>query len=80
MNFFRFWLFNVVGGVAWMLACVFAGVFFGKFEFVKKHFELVLIAIVVISVIPMAIEFLRVWGKVGARGFQHEMKSSGESP
>src|SRR5205814_2856816 len=54
MNFFRFWLFNIVGGVAWVLACVLAGVYFGRFDFVKKHFELVLIAIVVISILPMA--------------------------
>jgi membrane-associated protein len=56
MNFFRFWLFNVVGGIAWVLICVSAGYFFGNFEFVKKRFELVIVAIVVISVLPMVIE------------------------
>ena len=56
MNFFRFWLFNVVGAVAWVLICVTAGYLFGNFEFVKKRFELVLIAIVFISVLPMAFE------------------------
>ena len=58
MNFFRFWMFNIVGGVAWVLLCVLAGVFFGRFEFVQKRFELVIVAIVVISILPMAIEFL----------------------
>jgi membrane-associated protein len=57
MNFFRFWLFNVIGGVAWVLICVTAGYFFGNFEFVKKRFELVIIAIVFLSVLPMAFEF-----------------------
>ena len=57
MNFFRFWLFNIVGGIAWVLICVAAGYFFGQFDFVKKHFELVIVAIVVISVLPMAVEF-----------------------
>ena len=59
MNFFRFWLFNIIGGVAWVLICILSGYYFGGFEFVKKHFELVIIAIVIISVLPMAIEFLK---------------------
>jgi membrane-associated protein len=57
MNFFRFWMFNIVGGVAWVLLCVLAGVFFGRFEFVQKRFELVIVAIVIISLLPMAFEF-----------------------
>jgi membrane-associated protein len=56
MNFLRFWMFNVIGGVAWVLMCVLAGVFFGKRKFVQEHFELVIVAIVVISVLPMAYE------------------------
>jgi len=59
MNFFRFWLFNIIGGVAWVLICILGGVFFGQFEFVQKHFEMVIIAIVAISVLPMAVEALR---------------------
>jgi membrane-associated protein len=57
MNFFRFWMFNIVGAIAWVLICVTAGYFFGGFEFVKKRFELVIVAIVVISVLPMVFEF-----------------------
>ena len=59
MNFFRFWLFNIIGAIAWVVICVTAGYFFGQFEFVKKHFELVIVAIVVISVLPMAFEFVQ---------------------
>ncbi|HEX8523771.1 MAG TPA: VTT domain-containing protein [Tepidisphaeraceae bacterium] len=59
MNYFRFALFNIVGGIAWVLLCVLAGVLFGRFEFVQKRFELVLIAIVLISILPMVIELLR---------------------
>lgn len=58
MNFFYFWMYNIVGGIAWVLACVFAGVFFGQFEVVKKHFELVIVAIVIISVLPMVFEYV----------------------
>ena len=57
MNFFRFWVFNIVGAIAWVLICVSAGYFCGGFAFVKKHFELVIVAIVVISVLPMVWEF-----------------------
>jgi membrane-associated protein len=57
MNFFRFWLFNIVGGVAWVLICVTAGYFLGSIPFVKKNFELVIVMIVVISVLPMVVEF-----------------------
>jgi membrane-associated protein len=56
MNYFRFALFNVIGGVAWVLICVTAGYYFGGFAFVQKHFELVIVAIIVISVLPMAWE------------------------
>ena len=57
MNFFRFWVFNIVGAIAWVVICVGAGWLFGNVEFVKKNFELVIIAIIVISVLPMAFEF-----------------------
>src|SRR5688500_17125373 len=50
MNFFRFWVFNVVGAIAWVVICVGAGLAFGNIEFVKKRFELVIVAIVVVSV------------------------------
>jgi len=56
MNFFRFWLFNIAGGVAWVLICVTAGYFLGSIPFVKKNFELVIVMIVVISVLPMVVE------------------------
>jgi membrane-associated protein len=59
MNYARFIIYNIVGGVAWVALFVFAGYFFGALPFVKDHFSLVVIAIVVISVLPMVIEFLR---------------------
>jgi membrane-associated protein len=61
MNFFRFWLYNIIGGIAWVVICVGAGLAFGNIEFVKKRFELVIIAIVFISVLPMLIEFYKAW-------------------
>lgn len=59
MTYRKFFAYNVIGGIAWVLACVLAGYFFGALEFVKKHFELVILAIIGISVMPMVIEYLR---------------------
>lgn len=59
MNYLRFATYNVIGAVAWVLLCVTAGYYFGAFEFVQRNFELVLVAIVAISVLPMLWEFWR---------------------
>jgi membrane-associated protein len=69
MSYPKFFAYNVIGGVAWVLICVLAGVLFGQREFVKKNFELVIVAIVVISVLPMAIEFLRARRAAKQQGF-----------
>ena len=59
MTYWRFITYNVVGGVAWVAICVFAGYYFGNLEIVKNNFSLVVIAIVLISVLPMLVEYLR---------------------
>lgn len=58
MEYSRFAFYNVIGALAWVLICTLAGYFFGGIEFVRKYFEWVVVAIIVISVLPMAIEFL----------------------
>jgi membrane-associated protein len=59
MSYWRFIAYNVIGGVAWVAICVFAGYFFGNLAIVKKNFSLVIIAIVLISTLPMLVEYLR---------------------
>jgi len=59
MNYFKFALYNVVGGAGWVLLCLLSGWWFGNLPVVRRNFEYVLVAIVVISVLPAAIEFLR---------------------
>ena len=59
MNYGRFIMYNVVGGVAWVTLCLGAGYYFGTRPWVEAHFEAVIIAIVVISVLPMVVEVLR---------------------
>jgi len=81
MNFFRFWLFNIVGGIAWVVICVLAGYFLGSIPFIKKNFELVIVMIVLISVLPMAFEFWQA-RRAAKRGFSPivEVTTIGESP
>ena len=59
MNYQRFIVYNVVGGIVWVLIFVLLGYYFGTLEFVQKNFELVMIAIVGISVLPPMWEALQ---------------------
>jgi membrane-associated protein len=59
MNYARFIVYNVVGGMAWVAIFVYGGYFFGRIEFVKNHFHLVIVALVLIPGLPALYEFLR---------------------
>ena len=57
MNYGRFLIYNVVGGIVWIAIFTYAGYFFGNIPIVKRNFTLVIFAIIVISVIPAVIEY-----------------------
>lgn len=59
MNYRRFIMFNVLGALAWVGICSSAGYMFGQMEVVKKHFELVIIGIIAVSLIPVGIQVVR---------------------
>ena len=59
MTYPKFLVYSVIGALAWVGICVTAGFFFGNIPFVKKNFELVLIGIIFVSVLPMFFEFLQ---------------------
>ncbi|HSC20459.1 MAG TPA: DedA family protein [Solirubrobacterales bacterium] len=59
MGYARFALWNVTGGLVWVYLMLFAGYFFGNIPVVKRNFEYVILAIVVISVVPLIVEALR---------------------
>jgi membrane-associated protein len=59
MRYGRFAMFNIVGGLAWVLAFVLAGYFFGNVPVVKRNFHFVIVAIIILSVLPPVFEFLR---------------------
>jgi membrane-associated protein len=51
--------YNIVGAFIWVLVCAGAGYIFGNVPVVKDNFSLVAIGIVLVSVLPIAIEYLR---------------------
>jgi membrane-associated protein len=59
MHYRRFVTFNVIGGLLWACGVIMLGYWFGNVTFIKNNIEIVLIGIVVLSIIPAAIEFLR---------------------
>jgi len=59
MTYLHFIIFNITGGIAWVVSFILGGYFFGNIPFVKERFTLVILAIIVISVLPGIIEFLR---------------------
>lgn len=66
MDYARFAMFNVVGGIGWVVSLTMAGVWFGNIDWVAKHFEAVVVMIVVISVVPIVVEYLK--ARRAARG------------
>ena len=61
MTYSTFAFYNIVGGALWVAVCVGAGYLFGAIPVVKDNFELVVVGIVLVSVLPMVIEVLRHW-------------------
>jgi len=59
MGYRRFAAFNVVGGVAWVFLFLLGGYFFGNVPAVKRNFHYVIVAIIILSVMPPIIEYLR---------------------
>ena len=57
MHYRTFITYNVVGGISWVLIFTLLGYFFGNVPWVQKNFEIVIVAIILISVVPMAIEW-----------------------
>lgn len=59
MAYGRFVAYNIVGGIAWTGGFLFAGYKFGNLAAVQKNFGLVILGIIVVSVIPPVIEYVR---------------------
>lgn len=59
MPFGRFALFSVSGGILWVVSITLAGYFFGNIPIIQRNFELVVLAIVAISLLPAVIHALQ---------------------
>jgi len=57
MSYGYFITYNFVGGIVWVALFTFAGFYFGNIPFVKKNFEFVIVAIILLSVMPMVYEW-----------------------
>jgi membrane-associated protein len=56
MTYPTFFFYNVVGGLAWVAICLGAGYWFGNIPWVARNFEVVVIGIIVVSVLPIVFE------------------------
>jgi len=65
MHYPQFIWYNVAGGILWVASCTLAGYFFGTVPAVKDHFELVVVGIIAVSVLPVAWEL---WSARRRRG------------
>jgi membrane-associated protein len=59
MQYRRFAMFNVSGGIAWVSSFLLAGYFFGNMPMVKRNFHIIIFAIIFISLLPTVIEIWR---------------------
>ncbi len=59
MHYGRFMAYNVAGGVAWVGIFLYAGYFFGNLPAVRENFTLLILAIVVLSFVPVVVEWWR---------------------
>jgi len=66
MTYATFALYNVTGGVIWVGICTLAGYAFGNVPIVRDNFTLVALGIVLVSVLPILVEFLRHRGQPAA--------------
>lgn len=59
MSYPRFMSFNVIGGIAWVVIFIWAGYWFGNIPAVQRNFGFVVIAIIILSVVPIAVEWVK---------------------
>lgn len=59
MNFNKFLIYNVLGAILWVMSMTLLGYFFGNIPFVKKNFEYVIIGVIILSLMPVIIGYLK---------------------
>jgi membrane-associated protein len=64
MNFRDFTLYNIIGGVLWILSMIFLGYFIGDIPWVRQNVEKVILLVIFLSILPAIIEYVRSRGQV----------------
>ncbi len=59
MSYRHFAMWNVTGGIVWVTALTLAGYYFGQIPIIQRNFETVVLAIIVISILPMVFEVVK---------------------
>lgn len=59
MNYSKFIIYNATGAIAWVASFLYAGYFFGNIPSVKRNFHIVIIAVILLSVMPIIIGFFK---------------------
>ena len=57
MNYRKFFIYNIIGAVVWVLIFLFLGYGFGTIPVVQRNFELVIVGVILLSVVPVAWEW-----------------------
>jgi membrane-associated protein len=63
MSYARFVIYNILGGVGWITSMLLAGYWLGQIPWIRDHFEMVVIGIVLVSVLPMVGGVFNHWRK-----------------
>lgn len=70
MSYAKFLVYNAAGAVLWVTSMTYSGYALGNVAFVKKHFEVIVLGIIFVSILPVVFEVLRAKlqsGKAGAK-------------
>lgn len=67
MEYKKFLLYNIFGGIIWVAVFVFAGFLFGNVPFIKNNFEFVVLGIILVSVLPVGIKLIKMRTKKGLK-------------
>ncbi|NTU57970.1 MAG: DedA family protein [Chlorobiaceae bacterium] len=59
MSYSRFIVYNIIGGLLWVGLFSYSGFYFGQLPFVQSNFKLLIIAIILISLLPPVVEYLK---------------------
>ena len=59
MSYARFTMFNLIGGLGWVVSLCLAGFWFGNMPWIRQNLSLVIVGIIVISLVPVVVGYVR---------------------